>query len=1138
MTEYTKDILNLKEKAFALLSTGNWKNADIISEEILDIDSRNFDAYLIKIMVEQKVLKPDDLGNLDEEISGYYYQKAILYADADQRYKLESYNISIRNRKEERRLESAYQTALLSMRNAKNIWDYEKTINLFQDCPNYKDSSQLIYQCNNEINELKYREADALSKNPDHWEEAISRFNDIREYKDSKKRIAVLTQAIIDAENKKIAEQANSDFTKAQKESNLERKLSLLNAAAEGYKSLPGYPAAESNYNKCLEQINSTTQRIDRRKQLRRKIRIGLILAAIIIIAVLAAYLFFFQNLFKYHRALTAMSKDSYAEAVTLLTELNDFSDSKEKLNEYKEKLLARGITAENEGDYSSAIELFSTIKGYKESNTHLQETIKLQNYDLGVAAIEEDNYIEASAYLSDLNIKDSDKILETYRDTRIAEAFSLAEKKQYAEASAILEVMTDYEKAVNAHADIKKKETYDQLCDAIERDDYLTAATLVEELNGYSDSHALIADYQQQRIIAANDMALNGKYDDAIAFLAVMTDCPDAQNAIADINNQKLYATASAYENSGNYVSAYKAFVDISSYRDSDSHIAALENKIAELAADAAANKDIDTLSEYISCTGCAKLSEPLASLQQESPSHYAELVSKISELAAEAVENKDIDSLANYVICVGDKISEQIFTLDNESLVMLFRSLSLDDAVQLISSTNSANLVPLWSGLNSDIVYKIISRLSDRKKIEILQSMSPSEASECLLQFEYKEQAELLNAMRKTRAVSVLIELDTEKVNNIIFWLDNRLIGLYINQSKDKSASLELINQFDCNVRTDILQNVNLGIVIDYLWTQTEDDQKTILQNLNSETLNFMFIEPKELVKFGSYVQNESTPEQIEWIVLENSRNNMRLLSYNALDCVPYNKRKTEISWEKSYIRSWLNDTFLKKAFSEDEQGMLINTNNEANGSAATMDLVYLLSCDEYSTYLNNTSFKSAVPTAYAKKQGAGTGFLSSNTKWWLRDSGSSATKAAAVHPNGSLDKSGEYVDQKNRGVRPVINVNFVAMLNEDVLSASLNDSKYAEIYEKITNSEMTGNYKSVTDSFTSISGYRDSDDLLESYQRDRYNRALQEGKAGNYDEALSLLADMFDYEDSEQKWNLYANLKNEEISCSDCN
>ena len=1219
MNEHYELIMNLKEKALNFLSNSDWNNADKIAEEILDVDNQNFDAYLIKVMAELKVSAPDNLGDLDEKISGYNYKKALLYADKDQKNNLKSCNIRIQKRQEEKRLESAYQIASQSMRNAKNVMEFEKTIILFKECIDYKDSAQLISKCNIEINELKYKEAKELSLNPNRWKDAINCFTNIRGYKDSENRIALLTQAIIDAENKRISDSADYDFNKAQRASNLDRKISLLRSAADGYMSLTGYPEAETKYNKCLEQINFTELQIQRKKQIQKKIKIGLILTAIAAVVLTAAYLLHFQYVFKYNRAKIAISADAYKEAVTILTELNDFSDSREILNEYKEKLYIRGVTADNEENYSSAIDLFSTIKGYKDSDTLLQKNIKLQNYDLGVVAIEEDDYAEAVYYLSDLNIKDSDTILETYRNKRITDAFSLAETKQYDEAYAILKIMNDDEKALNAYNEIQKAEKYDYLCDAIKNDDYImavglmadlsafrdsdvifkdfqntriekakalgaekkyddaysilnnmydcepaavllkeiqseekyesalaaiknddyiTAVKLIEELDGYSDSQVLLADYQQRRIADANDMATDGDYDGALAILNIMTDCADAQDTITKINNQKIYSVALAYENSADYISAYNTFSEISSYLDSDSHLAALENKIAELATDAAVNKNIDSLAEYISCIGCAKLSEPMAILKQESVSHYAELENKISELSAKAVENKDIDALVEFVECVGDKITDQIFTLDNESIVLLFQSLSLEDAVQLIASTNSINLVSLWSELNPDIVYNILENLPNKNKVEILQRLSPAEASEYLTQFQYEKQAELLNTMSKTFAIYVLNELDTEKINNIIYWLDNRLIGLYINQSVDKNTSFGLINQFDYTVRTDILQNVSLGIVIDYLWTQTEGDRKALLQNLNLESLNYIFVEPKDMIEFGSYVQNESSPEHIEWIVLENTRNNVRLLSYDALDCVPYNKIKKEISWENSYIRQWLNDTFLKKAFSEDEQEMLIYTSNEAIGSAATEDRVYLLSCDEYSTYLNNTSFKSAVPTNYAKKQGAKTGFLSVNTKWWLRDSGSSATKAAAVHPNGSLDKSGEDVDQKTRGVRPAININLTSMLNDDELSSSINDSKFIDLYGSIANSDIMADYKSVTDSFRNISGYRDSDYLLEAYQNGRYNKAIQEGEAGNYDEAMSLLADMFDYEDSERKWNIYSNLKNKEISCIECN
>lgn len=95
MVDHNEKIDNLLEYAYSLLKNNEWDGADNIAEEILDLDSQDSDAYLIKLMAKLKVPSTNDFGNLDEQLSGYFFQKALLYADANQKKRLESYNILI-----------------------------------------------------------------------------------------------------------------------------------------------------------------------------------------------------------------------------------------------------------------------------------------------------------------------------------------------------------------------------------------------------------------------------------------------------------------------------------------------------------------------------------------------------------------------------------------------------------------------------------------------------------------------------------------------------------------------------------------------------------------------------------------------------------------------------------------------------------------------------------------------------------------------------------------------------------------------------------------------------------------------------------------------------------------------------------
>ncbi len=203
---------------------------------------------------------------------------------------------------------------------------------------------------------------------------------------------------------------------------------------------------------------------------------------------------------------------------------------------------------------------------------------------------------------------------------------------------------------------------------------------------------------------------------------------------------------------------------------------------------------------------------------------------------------------------------------------------------------------------------------------------------------------------------------------------------------------------------------------------------------------------------VTFGTYPQTasgtDSTP--IEWLVLARDGNKALLISRYGLDAQPYNEEQTNVTWAECTLRTWLNDTFMNKAFTANEQTGILLTNVynsssqgysgwSTSGGNNTQDKIFLLSYAEAKQYMDvtyddNKNMKSRVaPTAYAKKQGADS---SRNYKtadgdesrwWWLRSSGRIQSNAALVYFDGSLTYY--YVTYGSACVRPALWVNIEA-------------------------------------------------------------------------------------------------------------
>ena len=199
-------------------------------------------------------------------------------------------------------------------------------------------------------------------------------------------------------------------------------------------------------------------------------------------------------------------------------------------------------------------------------------------------------------------------------------------------------------------------------------------------------------------------------------------------------------------------------------------------------------------------------------------------------------------------------------------------------------------------------------------------------------------------------------------------------------------------------------------------------------------------------DIILFGTYEQDNNTSngrELIEWRILAKENGQLLLISEHGLDAVPYNTKKENTTWEQCTLRTWLNDIFLKEAFTTEEQAMIATTNVTAdknpeyntNPGGATSDKVFLLSHLEAKKYFSSDKDRQTSPTAYAIAQGARTSsdYKTANgaaaCRWWLRSPGRSQSYAADVDLVGSLSYRGDYVYSVSVCVRPALWINLAS-------------------------------------------------------------------------------------------------------------
>lgn len=149
------NIAPLLKRAFIFLEDGNWASADEYCEKVLDIDPENAQAYLGKLMANSQIRKKELLATLANPFNNLlYYDKVMRFGDEALKEELNGYIAAINERNEKNRLErerkhaeEVYERAKISLNTALTSDDYAAAAALFEQIPQYKDSTTLAITC-------------------------------------------------------------------------------------------------------------------------------------------------------------------------------------------------------------------------------------------------------------------------------------------------------------------------------------------------------------------------------------------------------------------------------------------------------------------------------------------------------------------------------------------------------------------------------------------------------------------------------------------------------------------------------------------------------------------------------------------------------------------------------------------------------------------------------------------------------------------------------------------------------------------------------------------------------------------------------------------------------------------------------
>jgi len=581
----TSNVSALLKRALMFAEDEEWNRADALCEQVLNQDPENAQAYVVKLMIDLKVARQDDLAKCDEsfETNGNY-KKALRFADEELSQALEGYVSAIKEKIEAARKDRIYFAACGMMNNG-TIASCEAAIAQFGLIPSWRDSKEQIEKCWKKIADIKERQE-------------INRKNDIYD-----RAIALLA----------LKPQSFLDLIQKTKE------------AMELFTSIPNWRDSNQKAKECSQRIEEFKIQLEERRKEKERLKeiarqkrkkafkISAIVTStvclVIVIAILLNNVIIpeIQASTKYNNAIALIESGKYQEAIAEFEALDGYKDSNDKVTEcqtaIKDIAYNDAVALMKDKKYAEAIVAFIKLGDYKDSKSNIQKceiAIKDISYDEALALMNDGKYAEAIAAFKKLGEhKDSKGNIQkceiAIKDIAYDQTLALMNEGKYAEAIIAFETLDGHkdsaDKIVECQTAIKDI-AYDEALALMNDGKYAEAIVAFEALDGHKDSADKIVECQTAIKDISYDEALalmtEGKYEEAIVAFEALDGHKDSadkivecQTAIKDI----AYDEALALMNEGKYAEAIVAFEALKGHKDSADKIAECQTAIKDIA-------------------------------------------------------------------------------------------------------------------------------------------------------------------------------------------------------------------------------------------------------------------------------------------------------------------------------------------------------------------------------------------------------------------------------------------------------------------------------------------------------------------------------------------------------------------------
>ncbi len=269
-----------------------------------------------------------------------------------------------------------------------------------------------------------------------------------------------------------------------------------LNKAIELYGTISGWRDADDKIVLCNSRVDEIVEEKNIKKAQTKKgmKRAGLIAAiAALCVAVVLLTINVFIPSAKYNKALAKVENGEYMEAIATFEELGDYKDSSEQvINAY----YLQGLDLLESGEYQQALESFKKCPlRYEDSETK----IKIANYNLGLAAVDEGKLDEAAGYF--LNASGYEDAKEKFKEVEYNLGVQLLDAGDYKSAKPKLVNADDYSDAKEK----LKQVNYNLGLEALNHNRYEEAIENFTAAKDYEGASAQLLEAKYQFVIAKN---------------------------------------------------------------------------------------------------------------------------------------------------------------------------------------------------------------------------------------------------------------------------------------------------------------------------------------------------------------------------------------------------------------------------------------------------------------------------------------------------------------------------------------------------------------------------------------------------------------------------------------------------------